>query len=92
MGTRSRDWGPSVSALSDNLDLWRRALPPETLHTTTTGWEIDPQTLVEPYLIWHRTGALDVIAQLDPSLHELLGELMEDVLDEHGYELSGETT
>jgi heterodisulfide reductase subunit C len=81
------DWGPSVVQVSDNLDLWRRALPPETLHTTTTGWDIAPKTLLELYIIWHKTGALDVIAELDPSLHGLLEEVMEDLLDEAGYEV-----
>jgi heterodisulfide reductase subunit C len=81
------DWGPSVVEVSEHLDTWRRALPPETLHTTSTGWDISPATLLELYIIWHKTGALDVIAQLDPSLHGLLEELMEDQLDEAGYEV-----
>jgi heterodisulfide reductase subunit C len=71
----------------DMLDIWRRALPPETHHTTTTGWEISTKTLVELYLIWHKTGALDMIAELDASLHSLLEEVMEDLLEEEGYEL-----
>jgi heterodisulfide reductase subunit C len=81
------DWGPSVAKVSENLDLWRRALPPETHHTTTTGWDIARKTLVELYLIWHKTGALDMIGELDASLHALLEEVMEDLLDEEGYEL-----
>ena len=81
------DWGPSVARVSEKLDLWRRALPPETHHTTTTGWEISTKTLVELYLIWHKTGALTMISELDPSLHSLLEEVMEDLLDEEGYEL-----
>jgi heterodisulfide reductase subunit C len=81
------DWGPSVAKVSQKLDLWRRALPPETHHTTTTGWEISTRTLVELYLIWHKTGALNMISELDPSLHSLLEEVMEDLLDEEGYEL-----
>ncbi len=81
------DWGPSVAKVSEKLDLWRRALPPDTHHTTTTGWEISTKTLVELYLIWHKTGALNMIAELDPSLHSLLEEVMEDLLDEEGYEL-----
>jgi heterodisulfide reductase subunit C len=81
------DWGPSVAQVSEKLDLWRRALPPDTHHTTTTGWEISTKTLVELYLIWHKTGALNMIAELDPSLHSLLEEVMEDLLDEEGYEL-----
>jgi heterodisulfide reductase subunit C len=81
------DWGPSVAKVSEKLDLWRRALPPDTHHTTTTGWDIAPKTLVELYLIWHKTGALDMISDLDASLHALLEEVMEDLLDEEGYEL-----
>ncbi|HLF90187.1 MAG TPA: 4Fe-4S dicluster domain-containing protein, partial [Anaerolineales bacterium] len=34
------DWGPDVRRVSQELDLWRRALPPETLHTTSTGWQV----------------------------------------------------
>lgn len=30
------DWGPQVREVSADLDVWRRALPPETLHTTST--------------------------------------------------------
>jgi heterodisulfide reductase subunit C len=81
------DWGPSVASVSENLDLYRRALPPDTHHTTTTGWEISQKTLVELYLIWHKTGALDMIGELDAGLHALLEEVMEDLLDEEGYEL-----
>lgn len=81
------DWGPGVADVSDNLDLWRRALPPDTHHTTTTGWAISEKTLVELYLIWHKTGALAMIGDVDESLHALLEEVMEDLLEEHGYEL-----
>jgi heterodisulfide reductase subunit C len=82
------DWGPNVAEVSEKLDLWRRALPPDTHHTTATSWEISTKTLVELYLIWHKTGALAMIAELDSSLHSLLEEVMEDLLDEEGYELS----
>jgi heterodisulfide reductase subunit C len=81
------DWGPNVAEVSAKLDLWRRALPPDTHHTTTTGWDISRKTLVELYLIWHKTGALDMISDLDASLHALLEEVMEDLLEEEGYEL-----
>lgn len=45
------DWGPETGDVSNNLDLWRRALPSETLHTTSTGWDVSDKTLVELYLI-----------------------------------------
>ncbi|HXZ83836.1 MAG TPA: 4Fe-4S dicluster domain-containing protein [Acidimicrobiales bacterium] len=80
------DWGPETADVADNLDLWRRALPPETMHTTSTGWSVADRTLIELYLIWFETGALDMIAQVDPGLHSILAELMEDRLDEEGLE------
>jgi len=80
------DWGPEVKDVSDNLDLWRRALPPETLHTTTTGWAVDDRTLIELYLIWFETGALDMIKEVDEGLHMILEEVMEERLEEEGIE------
>ena len=81
------DWGPETGDVSDNLDLWRRALPSETLHTTSTGWEISDRTLVELYLIWITTGSLDMIADIDKSLHAMLSELMEEMLEDEGIEI-----
>jgi len=80
------DWGPEVKDVSDNLDLWRRALPPETHHTTSTGWDISGRTLAELYLIWLRTGALDMIKEVDAGLHMILQEVMEERLEEEGIE------
>jgi heterodisulfide reductase subunit C len=81
------DWGPEVKDVSVNLDVWRRMLPPETLHTTTTGWQVAERTLVELYVIWLETGALDMIAQVDRGIHMILAELMEERLEEEGIEL-----
>jgi len=81
------DWGPETADVADNLDLWRRALPPETMHTTSTGWSVAESTLVELYLIWMETGALDMIAEVDRGLHTILLELMEERLEEEGIEL-----
>ncbi len=81
------DWGPEVKDVSDNLDLWRRALPPETLHTTTTGWEVDEKTIIELYLIWHMTGVMDMIEKVDKGLHMILNDVMEERLEEAGIEM-----
>lgn len=81
------DWGPEVKDVSDNLDLWRRALPPETHHTTSTGWAVAERTLIELYLIWLETGALSMIKDVDEGLHMILEELMEERLEEEGIEL-----
>ncbi|MDH5804484.1 MAG: 4Fe-4S dicluster domain-containing protein [Gemmatimonadota bacterium] len=79
------DWGPHVHEISDNLDIWRRALPPETLHTTTTSWEVDDKTLTELYLIWSMTGVMDMIKEVDEGLHMIIDDVMEELLDEAGY-------
>ena len=81
------DWGPEVKDVSDNLALWRRALPPETHHTTSTGWDVDEKTLLELYLIWFHTGALDMISEVDEGLHMILQEVMEERLEDAGIEV-----
>ncbi len=81
------DWGPQVKQVSDELDLWRRALPPETLHTTKTGWHVDDQTLIELYLIWYNTGVMDMIANVDEGLNLILSDVMEEMLEDAGYDI-----
>ena len=81
------DWGPQVKQVSDELDLWRRALPPETLHTTQTSWVVDEKTIIELYLIWYNTGVMDMIANVDEGLHLILSDVMEEMLEDAGYEL-----
>lgn len=79
------DWGPGVKEVAQNLALWRRALPPETLHTTGLSWDVEERTKQELYLIWKMTGALDMIAQLDEGLHDIMEEVMEEALEEGGW-------
>jgi len=81
------DWGPDVKQVSEELDLWRRALPPETLHTTSTGWQVDDKTLIELYLIWYETGVMDMIASVDEGLNLILSDVMEEMLEDAGYEV-----
>ncbi len=81
------DWGPDVREVSLELDLWRRALPPETLHTTKTGWHVDDKTLIELYLIWYNTGVMDMIANVDEGLNLILADVMEEMLEEAGYDI-----
>ena len=78
------DWGPETADVADNLELWRRALPAETMHTTSTGWSVADKTLVELYVIWLETGALDMIGEVDRGLYSILLELMEERLEEEG--------
>jgi heterodisulfide reductase subunit C len=81
------DWGPDTKEISGHLLLWRKALPPETLHTTSTAWDVDDKTLTELYVIWHLSGVLDMIKSIDPGLHMILGDVMEELLEEQGYSL-----
>ncbi len=81
------DWGPDVKNISDNLRLWRRALPPETMHTTSTSWEVSEKTLVELYYIWYSTGALDMIKGVDANLYMIIDEVMQDLLEDSGLEI-----
>ena len=82
------DWGPTAKETGDNLELWRRAMPPETMHTTSSSWEVSEKTLSELYLIWHMTGVLDMIREVDEGLHAILVDVMEDSLEERGYKVA----
>ena len=82
------DWGPHVKEISENLEVWRRALPPETLHTTESSWDVSDKTLSELYLIWHMTGVMKMIEEVDEGLHMILTDVMEEKLEEAGYDLS----
>ena len=61
-------------------------MPPETMHTTATSWDVDDKTLTELYLIWHMTGVLDMIESVDAGLHMILNDVMEELLEEAGFE------
>ena len=81
------DWGPDVEAVSTNLDSWRRAIPPETMHTTELAWDVSEKTRMELYLIWKLSGNLDIIETLDEGIYMILTEVMEELLEENGYDL-----
>ncbi len=82
------DWGPTAAETAENLDLWRRAMPPDTMHTTASSWEVSEKTLSELYLIWHATGVLDMIREVDEGLHAILVDVMEESLEERGFHLT----
>ena len=81
------DWGPTARETADNLELWRRAMPPETMHTTSASWQVSEKTLTELYLIWHLTGVMDMIKTLNESLYMILVDVMEEKLEESGYKV-----
>jgi len=81
------DWGPDVVAVSENLDVWRRAIPSDTLHTLELAWDVSEKTRVELYLIWKLTGNLEMIERIDESSFLILEEVMEELLEEHGFDI-----
>ncbi len=81
------DWGPDVERVSNNLDTWRRAIPADTLHTLELAWDVSEKTRVELYLIWKLTGNLEMIEKIDESSYLILEEVMEELLDEHGFDI-----
>lgn len=80
------DWGTHVYEIADNLEEWRKALPPETMHTTETSWTIDDKTIIELYLIWHMTGVMELISGVDEGLYDIIVDVMEERLEEAGYD------
>lgn len=82
------DWGVHVNEIAENLELWRKALPPETLHTTETGWTVSDKTIIELYLIWHMTGVMDLIEGIDEGLFMILVDVMEERLEDAGYDIT----
>jgi heterodisulfide reductase subunit C len=81
------DWGPGVAETSEHLNEWRRAVPPETMHTIELAWDVGEKTQLELFMIWKLTGNLDMIEKLDEGLFMILTEVMEEKLEEHGYNM-----
>ena len=38
-------------------------------------------------MIWHLSGVLDMIKAIDPGLHMIFGDVMEELLEEQGYHI-----
>ena len=81
------DLGPDVKQVSDNLDVWRRCVPPETMHTTELAWDVSEKTRLELYMIWKLTGNLEMIEKIDEGIFMILEEVMEELLEENGYDI-----
>jgi heterodisulfide reductase subunit C len=48
---------------------------------------VSEKTLSELYLIWHMTGVMDMIKEVDEGLHMILMDVMEEKLEEAGFDL-----
>lgn len=77
------DWGPWVQDFSQNMHVWRKAIPVDTLRgVTDAAWKTDEKTLRELYTIWFETDNMAIINEVDEGLYELLVDVMEDELEE----------
>lgn len=81
------DWGPAVRETSENMAEWRQMIPPETLKTESTAWTVSDRTVMEMFLIWHQTGVMDLIEDVDAGIHMILTDMMEDQLEEGGFDV-----
>lgn len=82
------DWGPEVKRTAESMEDYRNAIPAEALmNTTKTAWAVGEQTMLELYLIWQMTGVMDIIETVDENLAVIIEEIMEEKLEEAGYEL-----
>jgi len=80
---RVPDWGPETADVADTWTCGVGTACRDNAHDVG-GWSVADKTLVELYLIWLETGALDMIAEVDRGLHSILLELMEERLEEEG--------
>ena len=49
---------------------------------------MDDKTITELYLIWHMTGVMDMIKEVDEGLFMILQDVMEEKLEDEGYDVS----
>ncbi len=80
------DWGPEVKDVSGQpRPVAASAAARDVAHDVDQlgGRRAHPDRAV---LIWFETGALDMIKEVDESLHMILEEVMEERLEEEGIE------
>lgn len=77
------DWGPWVNEFQDNMEVWRKAIPVDTLRgITDAAWKTDDETLKELYTIWFESNNMEIINEVDEGLYELLVDMMEEELED----------
>ena len=56
------------------------------MHTVEIAWDVSEKTRLELFMIWKLTGNLEMIAKIDEGIFMVLEEVMEELLEEHGYD------
>ena len=57
------------------------------MHTVEIAWDVSEKTRLELFMIWKLTGNLEMIAKIDEGIFMVLEEVMEELLEEHGYDI-----
>jgi heterodisulfide reductase subunit C len=73
-----RDWGPNELDIAEDLELKRKAIPIETLHSIDSAWTMDEETAKELYIIHKESGVLKMIKQVQPDTAYLVAEKFGD--------------
>lgn len=82
-----RDWGPTATRTPETwgvpLEVLRKAIPLDVLRTTSAAWEVSVQTSLELFRIYEETGVLEMLRSVDPDLHEMLVDLVQERREEY---------
>ena len=73
------DWGPHIGYASTDLAAKRKAIPMPTLQVTNLAWDVAPETMKELYDIFDEAGVFKIIEAVDPSLYEIIQDIVDDV-------------
>ncbi len=76
------DWGPDLRWHSEDLAVKRKAIPIPTMQTTNQAWSVAPETSRELFVIYEQAGVFDMISKLDPNLHEIIMDIVDEMKEE----------
>jgi len=72
------DWGPQAVEESQNMDVYRKAVPVDLMQRTDIGWQTSLQTAVELMTIFIDSGVMDSLKKVDEDLYEMIMDMYED--------------
>lgn len=83
----ARKRGTYRAGASEEVDGWRKALPPETMNTAEAIWKIGAGAVQELYIIWHMTGVMEPLKMIDGTLFTILDEVMNEIIENSGFQI-----
>lgn len=72
------DWGPRALEESENMDIYRKAIPVDLLQRSDVGWHTSLQTAVELMTIFIESGVLDSLKNVDKDLYDMIMDIYEE--------------